>query len=160
MEVSSALLWVLERTEYLSPKCLSFLPYPPDQPAPLVPPVTLLQILGSLLGWLIRSYLSSSLRHHRLILCTLLSKCLLPWYLNPTSLLTPTSSLEPPRAVAAWAPRGSSCPAQGLWQHWRQASFSSAGDSPVRAWKVAGDTLCPVLTQPSENSSAKLTSLC
>lgn len=55
---------------------MSFLPYPPDHPAPLVPPVTPLQVLGSLLGWVISSYPSSSLCHHSLILRGLLPKCL------------------------------------------------------------------------------------
>lgn len=39
---------------------MSFLPHPPAHPAPLVPPVTPFQVLGSLLGWVISSYLSSS----------------------------------------------------------------------------------------------------
>lgn len=67
----------------------------------------------------------------------------------------PPPALSPPRP---WQRQRQLC--SGLWQHWRQAPSSSAGDSSVRAWKLAGDTLYPVLTQPSENSSAKLTSLC
>jgi len=44
------------------------LPPPPDHPAPLVLPVTLLQVPGPVLGWGTSIYLSSSLCHHRFIL--------------------------------------------------------------------------------------------
>lgn len=78
------------------------MPFPPAHPAPLVPPVTQLQVLGLAGSLVVTIPVPCLITVWFSMVCY--PSAFFPWYLSPTSLLTPTSSLEPPEAGAEAAP--------------------------------------------------------